>query len=76
MPRRRRAEWRAARRGRLHSRGDAAKGGNPNLRLALAVGEGFTLVAAISHLSEKTGHSTYRRQGKVQERATYSEAHE
>ena len=33
-----------------------------------------TLAAAISHLSEKTGYRTYQRQGKVQERDTYSEA--
>ena len=29
-----RAKWRVARRGRLYSRGDASKGGNPNLRIA------------------------------------------
>jgi len=69
-----RAEWHAARRGRLYSRGDASKGGNPNLRLGLGADGGFTLAAAISHLSEKTGHSTYTRLGKVQERDTYSEA--
>jgi len=61
-------------RGRLYSRGAADKGGNQNLRLALARGGGFTLAAAISHLSEKTGHSTYKRCEKVQERGTYSEA--
>ena len=69
-----RAEWRTARRGRLYSRGDASKGGNPNLRIALGNDGGLTLSAAISHLSEKTGHSTYVRQGKCQERDTTSHA--
>ena len=41
-----RAEWQAARRGRLYSRGDAAKGGNPNLRIGLGADGGFTLAAA------------------------------
>ena len=45
--------------------GGAAKRGNPNLRLGLQPDGGFTWSAAISHLSEKTGHRTYQRQGKV-----------
>ena len=69
-----RAEWHAARRGRLYSRGDASKGGNPNLRITLGEDGGFALYAAISHLSEKTGHSVYIRQGKRQERDTTSDA--
>jgi len=69
-----RAEWHAARQGRLYSRGDATKGGNPNLRLTLGQDGTFVLSAAISHLSVKTGHSEYVRQGKVQERDTTSEA--
>ncbi len=69
-----RARWRAARRGRLYSRGDAAKGGNRELRIAFDEEGGCTLAAAISHLGEKTGHRTYARAGKVQERDTYSEA--
>jgi hypothetical protein len=69
-----RKQWQAARRGRLYSRGDASKGGNPNLRIALCQDGRFTLSAAISHLSEKTGHSTYVRQGKRQERDTTSAA--
>ena len=69
-----RAEWHAARCGRLYSRGDASKGGNPNLRITLDQDGGFALSAAISHLSEKTGHSVYVRQGKRQERDTYSDA--
>jgi IS605 OrfB family transposase len=72
--RRLRAEWHAARQGRLYSRGDARKAGNPNLRITLGQDGGFVLSAAISHLSEKTGHSVYVRQGKPQERDTYSEA--
>ena len=51
-----------------------AKGGNPNLRLGLQPDGGFTCSAAISHLSEKAGHSTYIRLGRVQERDAYSEA--
>jgi IS605 OrfB family transposase len=69
-----RAAWRAARQGRLYSRGDASKGGNPNLRITFGQDGAFALSAAISHLSVKTGHSVYVRQGKVQERETMSEA--
>ena len=69
-----RAKWRVARRGRLYSRGDASKGGNPNLRITLGKDGDLTLAAAISHLSEKTGHSTYIRQGKLQERDTHAHA--
>ena len=69
-----RAEWRVARRGRLYSRGDASKGGNPNLRITFGKDGALALSAAISHLSQKTGHSVYVRQGKRQERDTTSEA--
>jgi len=69
-----REEWHAARRGRLYSRGDVSKDGNPNLRITLGQDGGFALSAVISHLSEKTGHSVYVRQGKRQERDTYSDA--
>jgi IS605 OrfB family transposase len=69
-----RTEWHAARQRRLCSRGDATKGGNPNLRITIGADGGFALSAAISHLSVKTGHSVYVRQDKRQERDTYSEA--
>ena len=50
-----RTQWHAAWQGGLYSRGDAPKGGNPNLRLGLQPDGGFTSPAAISHLSEKRG---------------------
>jgi len=68
------AEWHAARYGPLYSRGDASKGGHPNLRIMLGQHGDFVLSAAISHLSEKTDHSVYVRQGKRQECDTTSEA--
>ncbi|HBT46476.1 MAG TPA: transposase, partial [Peptococcaceae bacterium] len=49
-----REEWRAARKNRLYSRGDEAKGGNPNLKVTCREGE-FYLSVTISHLSEKVG---------------------
>ena len=69
-----RAEWHAARRGRLYSRGDASLGGNPNLRITPSKDGGLTLSAAISHLSQKTSHIVYIRQGKRQERDMTSKA--
>ena len=69
-----RAEWHAVRRGRLYCRGDASKGGNPNLRITLGEDGGFALSVAISHLSQETGHSVYVRQDKRQEHDTYSHA--
>ena len=45
-----RDEWRAARRGRLYSRGDATKGGNPHMRVSLD-DEGFAMSVALSHLA-------------------------
>ena len=69
-----RAEWRAARQGRLYGRGDASKGGNPNPRISLGDHGGFRPSEAIVHLGEKTWHSAYVRQGKRQERDPYREA--
>lgn len=48
-----RDEWRAARRGRLYSRGDATKAGNPHIRVGLdgLGGGGFTMSVALSHLA-------------------------
>jgi len=55
--RRLRAEWHAARKGRLYSRGEAAKGGNLNLRITLGPEGDFLLSAAISHLAMGRGRA-------------------
>ncbi len=47
-------EWHAARKGRLFSRGDETKGGNPNVKVSHRGGE-FRLSVVISHLSEERG---------------------
>ncbi|MEW6107072.1 MAG: IS200/IS605 family accessory protein TnpB-related protein, partial [Bacillota bacterium] len=49
-----RKEWRDARQNRLYSRGDATKGGNPNMKVSFRDGD-FTLSVVISHLSKQTG---------------------
>lgn len=45
-----RDEWRAARQGRLYSRGDATKSSNPHMRVGTK-GDGFTMTVALSHLA-------------------------
>jgi len=49
-----REEWRQARRNRLYTRGDKAKGGNPNIKIHYRDGA-FTLAVTVSHLSEQKG---------------------
>ena len=44
-------EWQAKRRGRLYSRGDSSKGGNPNIKVLMEDAGTFSMSVALSHLT-------------------------